>query len=83
MKSFVLAIGLAIALVGCTDQETEQTRKKLQDAGQQLKHDADVAQKAIKDEADKASREIQKQVDEAKHDVHSHDTDHDTNKDTK
>jgi hypothetical protein len=65
-----LAIVLAVAAIsiwqcGCTREENDQAKRKLHEAGQELKQETKDATKKLKEGADKAARELRSDAHEA------------------
>ena len=72
MNTRHLGVLLLIAgLAGCTREDDETARRKLKNAGQELKRDLHQAGQEIKRDAHEASREIKKGTQKLKEDVRS------------
>jgi predicted nucleotide-binding protein (sugar kinase/HSP70/actin superfamily) len=65
------------ALVGCSRQDVDHTKRQLHEAGQEAKREAHEAKDKLKQGAHEASREMKRGVDEIKREVGGKNTDRD------
>jgi F0F1-type ATP synthase membrane subunit b/b' len=69
MKLYTFVFLLLGALVGCSNQDVDHTKRELHEAGQQAKQTAHKVAGELKKDAHEASREIKRGVDEIKREV--------------
>ena len=67
----VLILIMIASMAGCTREDDETARRKLKNAGQELKHDLKEAGKELKHDAHEASQEIKKGTQKLKEDLRS------------
>jgi hypothetical protein len=65
MKSIWLAPGVVLLLIGCSRQDEDFAKRKAQQAGQELRHDAQKASEQLKEGAQELKRTAGPKLDKA------------------